>query len=481
MGTTSSDKNVTSRPPSQPGSLFGGHVRQFWRDRTGFLTRQAALGDVTYLKIGPQTIYFVNHPDHVRDLLVLSADKFVKGRALQRAKVLLGNGLLTSEREFHLRQRRMIQPAFHRNRIAEYARSMVENAARTSATWSDGEVRDIDKEMMHLTLRIVAKTLFNADIADEADKIGAAMTTMVELFNFLLLPFSEWLEKLPLPQSRRFKRARKDLDEVMYSIINERRRSGEDTGDLLSMLLSVQDEEDGSGMTDEQVRDEALTLFLAGHETTANALTWTWYLLSQNPEAEDKLHKELDAVLSEGRNPSGSEGARSGTLPPSGTLSTGRVSALRLPTIGDLPNLKYTEAVLAESMRLYPPAWAIGRNVVEEHEFGGFAVEPGSLVLVSPYVLQRDSRFWADPADFIPERWQSQSAKEAGAAGIYFPFGGGVRRCIGESFAWTEGILLIATLARKWRFRLEPEQKIGLSPQITLRPKYGMRMRIIAK
>ena len=187
-------------------------------------------------------------------------------------------------------------------------------------------------------------------------------------------------------------------------------------------------------------------------QTTANALTWTWYLLSQNPEAEAKLHSELQTVLND-----------------------------RNPTIDDVPNLKYNEAVLAESMRLYPPAWAIGRNVVEEHEFGGFAVEPGSLVLVSPYVLQRDSRFWEDPADFIPERWQSQSVKEAGAAGIYFPFGGGVRRCIGESFAWTEGILLIATLARKWKFRLEPEQKIGLSPQITLRPKFGMKMKIFSR
>ena len=452
MDAITSDKNVRLRPPTQPAGLFGGHLRQFWRDRTGFLTRQAALGDVTYLKIGPQTIYFVNHPDLVRDLLVVSADKFVKGRALQRAKVLLGNGLLTSEREFHLRQRRMIQPAFHRNRIAEYARSMVEIAELTSAAWSDGEVRDIDKEMMHLTLRIVAKTLFNAEITDDADRIGAAMTTMVELFNFLLLPFSEWLEKLPLPQSRRFKRARRDLDDVMYSIIEERRRSGEDRGDLLSMLLSAQDEDDGGRMTDEQVRDEALTLFLAGHETTANALTWTWYLLSQNPEAEAKLHAELEAVL-DGRD----------------------------PTIDDIPKLKYTEAVLAESMRLYPPAWAIGRNVVEEHEFGGYTVEPGSLVLVSPYVLQRDPRFWDRPADFVPERWESVSVKEAGAQGIYFPFGGGVRRCIGESFAWTEGVLLIATVARKWRFRLEPEQKIGLSPQITLRPKFGMRMAIFAK
>ena len=444
-----SNKNVTSRPPEQRAGLIGGHLRKFWRDRTGFLAAQAKLGDVTFLRMGPQPVFFLNHPDLIRDLFVVNADKFVKGRALQRAKVLLGEGLLTSEGANHLRQRRMIQPAFHRARIAEYARSMVEIADKMAGEWHDGETRDIDKEMMHLTLQIVAKTLFNSDVGDEADEIGAAMTTMVELFNFLLLPFSEWLEKLPFPQSIRFHRARKTLDKVMYGIIDERRRSGQDTGDLLSMLLMAQDETDGTAMTDEQVRDEALTLFLAGHETTANALTWTWYLLSQNPNAEAKLHAELDAVLDS-----------------------------RSPTMDDIPNLKFTEAVLAESMRLYPPAWAIGRNVAVEHEFGGYTAKPGTLILTSPFVLHRDARFWDDPLEFKPERWETHSVKEASQRNIYFPFGGGVRRCIGESFAWTEGILLIATIARKWKLSLVPGQKIGLNPQITLRPKFGMRMLI---
>ncbi len=434
-------------PPSQPAGLFGGHLREFWRDRTGFLTRQASLGDVSFLKMGNQPVYFINHPDLVRDLLVVNADKFVKGRALQRAKVLLGEGLLTSEGAAHLRQRRMIQPAFHRDRIAEYSRSMVEYSDKMASEWKDGDTRDIDQEMMRLTLQIVGKTLFNADISDDADEIGAAMTTLVGLFNFLLLPFSEYLEKLPIPQAIRSKRARKTLDKVIYGIINERRKSGDDMGDLLSMLLMAQDEDDGRGMTDEQVRDEALTLFLAGHETTANALTWTWYLLSQNPEAEAKLHAELDAVLDS-----------------------------RIPTMDDLPKLKYTEAVLAESMRLFPPAWAIGRLSVEQHEFGGFTAKPGTLVLLSPYVLHRDTRFWENADDFVPERWETQSVKEAGQRNVYIPFGGGVRRCIGESFAWTEGILLIATLARKWKLSLMPSQRIGLNPQITLRPKYGMRM-----
>jgi cytochrome P450 len=278
------------------------------------------------------------------------------------------------------------------------------------------------------------------------------MTTVSKLFDFLLLPYSEWLQKLPLPQTRRFNRARATLNSVIFGIIDERRRSGENTGDLLSMLLQARDEEDGGTMTDEQVRDEALTLFLAGHETTSNALTFAWYLLSQNPDKAAKMHDEIERVLKR-----------------------------RLPTIEDVPNLKYTEAVLAEAMRLFPPAWAIGRLALEEHQFGEYTVPKGALVLMSPYVAGRDPRFWQNPETFEPERWQSQSVKEAGQKNIYFPFGGGVRRCIGESFAWTEGVLLLATIARRWKLELMPEQKIGLMPLITLRPKYGMRMKTRAR
>ncbi len=400
--------------------MFGGHLREFWGDRTGFLTKLAKLGDVTHITMGSQTIFFINHPELIRDMLVVNADKFIKGRALQRSKALLGEGLLTSEHEFHLRQRRMMQPAFHKARIAEYARSMVEYGDRMASEWRDGDVLDIDRQMNYLTLQIVGRTLFNAEVGDDADKIGGALNTLVELFNFLLLPFSEWLEKLPFPQSIRFKRARKTLDAIIYGIIDERRRSGEDHGDLLSMLLMAQDETDGSSMTDEQVRDEALTLFLAGHETTANALTWTWYLLSQNPESEAKLHDELGSVL-----------------------------AGRVPSMDDIPDLKYTEAVLAESMRLYPPAWGIGRNVAADHTFGEYMAVIGSTVLASPYVLHRDPRFWKDADKFVPERWESLSVKEACQLNIYIPFGGGIRRCIGESFAWTEGILAHSNLCPK--------------------------------
>lgn len=435
--------------PTVKTDFIGGHFRSFRKNPTDFLTKMSALGDVTTFKVGKVQAFLVNHPDLIRDLLVTNHAKFIKGRALQRAKNLLGEGLLTSEKEFHLRQRRMIQPAFHRARIAEYAKAMIEFSDKLSGEWQDGEVRDIDHEMMRLTLNIVGKTLFNADVEKEAGEVGAAMTTIVSMFNFMLFPFSEYLEKLPLPPILKLKKARKTLDEVIYRIINERRKSGEDAGDLLSMLLVAQDEETGGAMTDKQVRDEALTLFLAGHETTANALTWTFYLLSQNPHAEAKFHRELDEVLSNKR------------LSPE-----------------DYPRLKYTEAVLAESMRLFPPAWTLGRLAIEDHKFANFRIPKDSLVLASQFVMHRDGRFWENPSEFVPERWETISVKESGNRFIYFPFSKGVRSCIGESFAWMEGVLLLASLGKKWKLSLIPEQRIALQAMITLRPKHGMKMRI---
>lgn len=437
-------------PPSVKAGIFGGHFMQFRRDSTGFLQRLSKLGDVTSFKMGGQLAFFLNHPDFARDLLITSNAKFIKGRALQRAKRLLGEGLLTSESETHLRQRRMIQPTFHREKIKSYAESMTYYAAKMREEWKEGEVRDIDKEMMRLTLQIVGKTLFSANVEDEADEIGTSLTALIELFSYLLLPFSELLEKLPLPQVKRFNQAKETLDSIIYGIINERRESGEDKGDLLSMLLQAQDEESGGRMSDEQIRDECLTLFLAGHETTANALTWTFYLLSQNLEKEAKLHEELELVLPNER----------------------------LPTVEDLPNLKYTESVFAESLRLFPPAWALGRLAIEDHEFAGYRIPKGSLVLLSQFVMHRDERFWQNGETFLPERWEKQSIKEAGKKYIYFPFSSGIRGCIGEGFAWTEGILLIAALAGKWKLRLLPEQKIEMNPLMTLRPKFGMKMRI---
>lgn len=437
-------------PPGPKGKLIGGNFREFRRRTLPYLQQAVRdYGDVVYFRFGPQHVYFLNHPDHIKDVLVTHHQCFMKGRALQRSKRLLGEGLLTSEGDFHRRQRRLAQPAFHRTRIASYATVMTDYAARTAARWRDEETLDISQEMMRLTLAIVGKTLFDADVEQEADEIGAALTSVMELFDMLLMPFSEFLEKLPLPHVRRFKRARERLDATIYRIIEERRRSQEDRGDLLSMLLSARDEEgDGAQMNNLQVRDEVMTLFLAGHETTANALTWTWYLLSEHLDVEAKLHAELDAVL--GGRP---------------------------PTFEDVPRLSYTEMVLAEAMRLYPPAWAIGRLALCDYEVGGYTIPPKSLVLLSQYVTQRDERFFPEPARFDPERWMPE-AKESRPQFSYFPFGGGPRRCIGEGFAWMEGILLISTLAQQWRLRLAPGHRVEPMPVITLRPKYGMQMMV---
>jgi cytochrome P450 len=438
---------VTAQRAPGPRAIWPlGQLVQFRRDPLTFLARLAReYGDVARCKAGPQSIYLLNHPDHVRDVLVTHNARFKKGRALQRAKRLLGEGLLTSEGDFWRRQRRLAQPAFHRQRIDAYARVMVEYAVQSSSRWRDGQTLNLSEEMMRLTLAVVGKTLFDAEVESDADEVGAALTEVMNLFDYLMLPFSELLEKLPLPPQRRFLRARAQLDAVIYRIIEERRRSPEDRGDLLSTLLHAVDEEgDRTGMTDEQLRDEVMTLFLAGHETTANALTWAFYLLAQNPEAESRLHEELDAVLEGGR----------------------------LPNAEDYAALRYTEMVVSETMRLYPPAWGVGRLALEDHEVGGYLIPRGSLVLVSQYVMHRDPRFFADPERFDPERWTPE-AKAARPQFSYFPFGGGPRRCIGESFAWMEAVLILATLARRWRLRLIPGRTVEAQARITLRPGKG--------
>lgn len=376
----------------------------------------------------------------------------MKGEGLQRAKRLLGEGLLTSEGEFHLRQRRLAQPAFHRQRIAGYAATMVEYAARTRDEWRAGETRDIAREMMRLTLAIAGKTLFDADVESEADEIGEALTTTFALFNRVSLPFAQWLDRLPLPATKRFQKARQRLDSTIYRIINERRAAAVDRGDLLSMLIAARDDEgDGTGMTDEQLRDEAMTIFLAGHETTANALTWTWYLLSQHPEVAARFHAEIDEALKG-----------------------------RLPSAEDFPRLRYTEMVLAESMRLYPPAWLIGRRALSDYQINGYRIPARSILLLSQYVTHHDARFFPDPFRFDPERWTPE-ARESRPKFSYFPFGGGPRLCIGEHFAWMEGVLVLATIAQRFRMRLAPGHPVEMQPLVTLRPKHGMKLILEAR
>jgi cytochrome P450 len=437
-------------PPGPKGKPLIGLFPEFRKDPPAFLLDVAQRhGDIAYFKLGPQHMYLLNKPEYVQDVLVTQSSKFMKSRIMQRAKVLLGEGLLTSEGQVHLRQRRLAQPAFHRQRIAGYAATMVQCARRTAGKWTDGETRDISEDMMRLTLAVVAQTLFGADVDSDANEIGQALTDVLGMFNLMLIPFADLLQKLPLPSMRRFERARSFLDKTIYDIVNERRKTDEDRGDLLSMLLLAQDEQgDGGSMTDTQVRDEALTLFLAGHETTANALTWSWYLLSQHPEVEARMRAELQTVL---------EG--------------------RAPTFDDLPQLRYTEMIFAESMRLYPPAWAISRLVTEDHFAADYRIPAGSIVMMSPYVMHRNPKYFPEPERFDPQRWTPE-ARETRPKFSYFPFGGGPRVCIGERFAWTEGVLVLATIAQNWHMRLEPGHRVAHHAQITLRTRYGMRMQL---
>jgi cytochrome P450 len=437
------------RPPG-PQNQFPllGVFPRFRKDPPKYLLEMARqYGDLVHLRLANQHAYIVSHPDAIRDVLVTNQSNFKKSRILERARVLLGEGLLTSEGEFHTRQRRLVQPAFHRDRLIRYAEDMVHCAVHAREQMQPGE-QDIWHAMTHLTLAIVGRTLFSSDISSDANQIGGALTEIFSLFDTLLMPFSEWLMKLPLPAMRKFERARAELDRVVYGLIADRRASGKDAGDLLSMLLLAQDSDgDGSGMSDKQVRDEALTLLLAGHETTANALSWCWHLLGQNSETEVRFHKEVDDVL-----------------------------AGKAPSFDDVPRLPYTTGVFAEALRLYPPAWAIGRKAIADYTIGEFVLPAESIVLTSPFVVHRDSRWFPEPEKFDPTRWQNDDAEKRPKFS-YFPFGGGTRVCIGERFAWAEGVLVLATLAQKWRFRGVPDHPAVAQAVITLRPKYGIKMR----
>ena len=425
-----------------------GSLIDYFSDMLGFLTRVSAeYGDIVYYKLGSRKMYLLNNPEDIKDVLVTHNRNFEKSRALKRAKIILGEGLLTNEGESHLRQRRTIQPVFHHERIRSYGDVMAEYASRVGEGWQNGTVVNIHKEMMKLTLFIVSKTIFDSEMESESDEIGRSLTDLVTLFPRLIFPYSEYVDNLPLPSNRRFEQAKSRLDSIIYGLIEERRANPGERKDLLSMLLDAQDEEGGGeGMTDVQVRDEALTLFLAGQESTANSLVWTWYLISEHPQVEKKIHGEIDSVLNG-----------------------------RLPALDDLGKLSYTQNAFKEALRLYPPAWAVVRQAKEDYEVGGYVVPAGADIFMSQYVVHRDPRFYKEPDRFIPERWSSEETKDLPKF-AYFPFGGGTRRCIGEPFAWMEGVILIATIASKWKMRLVPHQKVEPQPLITIRPKYGMNM-----
>jgi cytochrome P450 len=412
----------------------------------GFLSSCAReYGNVVQLRFMGQAFYLLSHPDLIEYVLVENNRNFTKTRILRRNGRLLGEGLLTSQGEFWRRQRRLAQPAFHRVRVAAYGEVMAAFADRALEGWRNAKTIDIHEEMMRLTLKIVAKCLFDADIEAEARDVGRAMKVALEDFSsqrrLIRIPKS-----IPTPHNLRFERAARRLDGVVHGIIEKRRKSGEeDRGDLLSMLMLAEDET-GERMTDRQLRDEVMTLFLAGHETTANALSWTFWLLSLHAAADAELAQELQRVLNG-----------------------------RIPTVADLPNLPYVERVLKESMRLYPPAWVMGREALADCEVGGYRMSAGTTALMSQWVVHRDPRYHHDPKRFGPDRWTAEY-EEGLPRFAYFPFGGGPRQCIGAGFAITEAHLILATVAQRFRMELAPDQRVEPFPSITLRPKEGIRM-----
>jgi cytochrome P450 len=438
-------------PPRKKGFIDAArYYLNFWLDPVGFVGRRfERFGDLYYVpnEAGPD-LYVVRHPAHMRDVLVTHAASFDKTHSsLAQLSRFLGAGLLTSDGETWKRQRRMVQPVFAASRLEGYSAIMTEEALRTAARWHDGEVRDVSQEMMELTLRIVSRTLFGHDVSGETQEVAQAMLTFQEsIARPNLLP--RWLST---PHRQRLDAAVKTLDRIIFGMIEERRREDAQGApprpDLLGLLLSAVDEDgDGGKLDQREVRDQLVTLFLAGHETTSHALTWTLYLLSQNPAAARALHAELDQVLGG-----------------------------RAPTYGDLAKLPYTEQVVDEAMRLYPPVYSVGRRAQKDTEIGGYPVANGSEVILWIYWTHRDPRWYPQPDAFRPERFAPE-AREKLPKLAHLPFGAGPRACIGKVFAMIEARLLLATLTQRFRLELARGQRVAIQPRITLSPRYGMKM-----
>ena len=425
-----------------------GVMKEFNRDSLGFIERmQRDFGDIVWTRFLYVPALFLYHPNEIEHVLATNAKNFRKAMTLRSNFFhrLVGNGLLTSEGEEWKRQRRLTSPAFHRHRIANYAGTMVNFTQRMTSSWTDGETRDMHYDMMRLTLEIVVRCLFSADVSNDVDHVGETLKQLVK--PFAAQATLKWImnNRLPTPQHLQFNRQAKKIDDVVYRIIAERRARGDDAGDLLSMMLKARDE-DGSQMDDKQLRDEVMTLFLAGHETTALVLAWTWYLLGNNAAATQEFHAELDEVL--GGRP---------------------------PTFEDLPRLKFTEQIAKEAMRLYPPAYGLGREAINDCEIGGYPVPAGTQVFMFQWATQRDARFFDEPLAFKPERWteafEAQLPKYA-----YFPFGGGPRACVGAAFAMMEMILVLATIGQKFQLELVREHLVETYPAMSLRPKNGVKV-----
>jgi cytochrome P450 len=446
--STATPKISLSLPPGPKGHFLLGSMIEISRDWLGFYRGCVKEhGDVVRVHIAHVPIYLLVHPRDIESVLVTNASNFTKSvdyRALSR---VLGRGLLTSEGEFWQRQRGLIQPAFHRQNIVAYAAVMTKAARGMLDSWKDQKERNIHEDMMRVTLEIVAQCLFGAEVSDAAERVGKAMDVVMNRFiinasQSFLFPFD-----IPLFLVPKERRAIVELNEIIGGIIRQRRALNQPREDLLDMLLRARDA-DGQPMSDMQLRDEVMTLFLAGHETTAIALSWACYLIAQNPDVEAKLAEELRAVLGN-----------------------------RLPTPEDLGQLRYTEMVLKESMRLYPAVWGVGRRAKAECELGGYRVPAGSNIFILQWLTQRDARFFPDPERFDPERWKEDPVRSGKIPRFaYFPFGGGPRVCVGASFAMMEGVLLLAMIQQSYRLEIVPGHPVELLPSVTLRPKHGIRM-----
>jgi cytochrome P450 len=422
------------------------------KDPLGTYTRWArTYGDIFHYRFLNRHIYFLNHPDLIKDVLVTRAPNFRKGDAVRVNRRIFGNGLLSSEGASWLQQRRLIQPAFHRTRIESYGQAMVAYAQRMLDGWQPGELRDIHEDMMRLTLEIVCRALFNLEIASHEDRIAVALNTLMQLSTGGRMLLPQILRRIPTRTNRKYERATHELDSVVYSIIQERQAAPQDgSNDLLSALLEAR-YEDGSSMSVQQLRDEVMTLLLAGHETTAVTLSWVWLLLSQHPQVEQQLWSEIDTVLKG-----------------------------RPPEVRDIANLNFAEHVVKEAMRLYPPAWAIVRTALTDTAIGNYTLPAGSTAIMSQWVTHRDPRFYDEPEVFRPNRWLDEQSNSLPKF-AYFPFGGGPRICIGASFAMTEAVLVLVTIAQKWQLRLASTIPPEPNPGITLRPRGGVKVNVLAR
>jgi cytochrome P450 len=437
----------SGRAPGPRGHWILGTLREFRQDMLAFYTRIAReYGDVVSFRLGPKQLVLLNHPDFIEQVLVTENRKFIKHYAFRLLRPTLGDGLVISEGDFWLRQRRLMQPAFSRQRIDGFGSTIVDYTTQMIDSWQPGSTRDLHADMTKLAMSIVTKTLLDVDTGDSARVVSKSVDVLMEDFNDRFqsaFPPPFWL---PVPRNLHLKRHVRRLDAIILDIIRQRREEGRDRGDLLSMLVEARDEADNTGMTDKQLRDEVMTLFLAGHETTASALSWMWHLLARHPQVEARLVAELDSVL-----------------------------AGRPPTAADVSRLPYTEQVVLETLRLYPPAYVIGRQPLEDCTIGGYRVAAGTSVLISKYVTQRDPRFFERPDEFDPDRWNDGLIKRLPKY-TYFPFGGGPRVCIGNTFAMLEAILVVAAVAQRFHFDWAAAPPVVPWPSITLRPRHGIHM-----